>query len=63
MVPCYVRLSGQLGLQHHAFVVEGGYRGPITVNVTRAVAAVLECLANVPPREEDEEEEGGVVSG
>lgn len=53
LIPCYLRLSGQLGLQHHAFVVDGGYHGAITVDVPRAVAAVRECIANLPPREND----------
>jgi capsular polysaccharide biosynthesis protein len=63
LVPCYLRLSGQLGLQHHAFVVEGGHHGPIEADVERVLRAVRECMANVPPREEEgedyEEEEHG----
>ena len=46
-VPCYWRMSGQLGLQHHLFVVEGAKAGPVTVPVMRAIAAVRDCMQNL----------------
>ena len=36
------------------FVVDGGYRDALRVDVARAVAAVRECMAGVPPRDGEE---------